>query len=141
MLVENKLKTSLLDHAELCGVWFWTCVCSVLGCLSQRGYNALLVAAECGNTYALHKLRAHNVDPRVVTDEGHDILLLASIGGHEALLADVLDWGKPPKVRQYEKPWTLNLSGAQEGPPPERMDVPSLKGQSLVVRRVLLLFC
>lgn len=100
---------------------------------AQRDYTALLVAAECGNTYALHKLRAHGANPRAVTDEGHDALLLAAIGGHEACLADLLEWGRPPKVRQYEKPWSMNANAAPDAPKPERMDVPSMRGQSLVV--------
>ena len=101
----------------------------------QRDNTAILVAAECGNTYAMHKLRSHGADPRAVNEEGHDVVILAALGGHSALLADLLEWGKPPKVRQYAKPWTMNSNDRHPNAPvAERMDVPSLRCISLVVR-------
>lgn len=129
----------------------------------QNDNTAILVAAECGNTYALHKLRSHGANPRALNLHGHDVVILAAIGGHEAFLADVLDWGKPPKLRQYAKPWTKNsrcgtvvldmparrsphalLGCACSDRTPvvvhtERLDVPSLKVKSIVTGNTALI--
>ncbi|CAG5132947.1 unnamed protein product [Candidula unifasciata] len=82
-----------------------------VNCQDYFGWTPLMVAAKQGNDEIVQYLLKHGCDHTVSSLDGHTAVTLARLGGHEHIVATILDYSR---CDLHERIATSNLGAEQE---------------------------